>query len=250
MRYQQESREFAERERENHRLQVELRAVQSRNAMLEGKLARYDRDAKYLQSQEDHLKKREREMVAQVAAKDQKLRAVKEIFERTAMASIQPYTPRSRNQETPGSSVATTSGANSRAVYTGGNRTRLYPQLPVFTATSVRSAATGERRRAPSPPPKPSSYRNGGGTPMGTRTLRANQTNGRGNNHRRSKSVDAETYEARALNAIKSVDEENSDNSSGQKRKSDEVEDEGNHLSGTRAADGQAVQGILKKSKF
>jgi hypothetical protein len=82
LRYEQESREFVEREQENHRLQVELRSLQARNALLESNLAKYERDARFLQNQEDQLKKRQQEMADQVRQKDEKLQAVREIFER------------------------------------------------------------------------------------------------------------------------------------------------------------------------
>lgn len=240
LRYQQEAKEFSEREQDNHRLQVELRGLQSRNAILEAKLAKYERDAKYMQSQEDQLKKREREMAAQVRQKDEKLRAVKEIFERAPLVSIQGQTPRKTNPDN--GSTATTTGLSSRLA---GNKTLLYPQLPVYTSAPLRSAAAGamERRRAPSPPPKPYRVPN---TPMGTRTLNrvAATKGGRGRTHRRSKSVDATVHEAGGLTTLKSAEEDTSDNSGGQKRKSDEVDDgQGG------SSDGQFA-GNVKKSKF
>jgi len=243
LRYQQEAREFSDREQENHRLHVELRSMQGRNAILEAKLAKYERDAKYMQNQEDQLKKRERDMAAQVRQKEEKLRAVKEIFERAPMINIQPATPRRTNVDT-GASSATTTGLGPR---TTGSKATLYPQLPVFTAMPVRSAASGgmERRRAPSPPPKPYRVPN---TPTGPRTLnRVNATKGgRGRNHRRSKSVDAAVHEAGGLATLQSTDEENSDTNGGQKRKSDEVDEDPN-IPGS--SNGQAA-GILKRGKY
>jgi len=217
LRYQQESRESAERDQENRQMQIEMRALESRNATLETKLAKYERDAKQLQNQENQLKKREQEMAAQVAAKDQKLRAVREIFERTGtpMAAIQAGTPRASNQEGGGSASRAANDA-------GGNRPK--------------------RRLALSPPPKSSIHGRGGlpPTPMGLRSLmRVNQVNVRGNNHRRSQSVD------NAADVLaKSMDEENRENSFGQKRKADDVEVD------QFPGDVPSTSGNVKKGKF
>jgi len=217
LRYQQESRESAERDQENRQMQIEMRALESRNATLETKLAKYERDAKQLQNQENQLKKREQEMAAQVAAMDQKLRAVREIFERTGtpMAAIQAGTPRASNQEGGGSASRAANDA-------GGNRPK--------------------RRLALSPPPKSSIHLSGGlpPTPMGLRSLmRVNQVNVRGNNHRRSQSVD------NAADVLaKSMDEENRENSFGQKRKADDVEVD------QFPGDVPSTSGNVKKGKF
>jgi len=225
-------------------MHLEVRSLQSRNAMLESKLAKFERDARYMQSQEDQLKKRERDMAAQVRQKDEKLRAVKEIFERSPMVHIQVQnaTPRKQNQES-GIGSVTSTGFASRT----NNRTALYPQLPVFSAVPLRAPASAgpDRRRAPSPPPK--SYRIPN-TPMGTRTLnRVNQVKNRGRGHRRSKSVDAGHEAVGALSTLKSTDEDTSENNGGQKRKSDEVDDE-EHAA--EPGTSSQVTGILKKGKY
>ncbi|KRY78426.1 Kinesin-like protein KIF23, partial [Trichinella pseudospiralis] len=119
-------------DRENCQLKTELNTVKRRLAEAEMSLSRFERDAKMLQGQGEASKKREQEMVAQMRMKDEKLRAVKQVFD----------------MNTPVSSGQKTVPWRSAGVF----------RSAMKSARPPSSAYVLQRRRAPSPPPKPANY--------------------------------------------------------------------------------------------
>ncbi|KAL1241476.1 Kinesin-like protein [Trichinella spiralis] len=120
-------------DRENCQLKTELNTVKRRLAEAEMSLNRFERDAKMLQGQGEASKKREQEMVAQMRMKDEKLRAVRQVFD----------------MNTPVSSGQRTVPWRSAGVF----RSAMKSARPPSSAY-----APPQRRRAPSPPPKPANY--------------------------------------------------------------------------------------------
>lgn len=68
-------------DREMQSLRSENLRMKQKMASYEFKIKRYEQDTKWMQSQEELLKRREREMAASVRTKDDKLRAVKDVFD-------------------------------------------------------------------------------------------------------------------------------------------------------------------------
>ncbi|OUC50075.1 kinesin motor domain protein [Trichinella nativa] len=120
-------------DRENCQLKTELNTVKRRLAEAEMSLNRFERDAKMLQGQGEASKKREQEMAAQMRMKDEKLRAVRQVFD----------------MNTPVSSGQRAVPWRSAGVF----RSAMKSARPPSSAY-----APSQRRRAPSPPPKPANY--------------------------------------------------------------------------------------------